>query len=205
LCTERLDALVELNRRLEPALVSEHLAWSWWQGAYAPDLLPARRSDGLLAWMINRIDAVQTRLGRTVAIENPSHYVPLAHEWDEVDFLHALAQRSGCQLLIDVNNVAVSANNLGFAPEQWLRRIDGRHVAEIHLAGHHRDPLQGEALWIDGHDTPIAEQVWSLYHELIARIGFRPTLIERDEHIPPYEVLQAEADRARQLWRAHHE
>jgi uncharacterized protein len=195
----RLDALVEMNRRLEPALVSEHLAWSWWQGAYAPDLLPARRTGFLLNWLVQRVDALQNRLGRTIAIENPSHYVPLTHDWDEVDFLHALAQRSGCHLLIDVNNVAVSAHNLGLDPEQWLSRIDGTLVAEIHLAGHHPDPLLGDALWIDGHDTPISAGVWNLYHALISRIGSRPTLIERDDQIPPYAELQLEADRARRL------
>lgn len=199
LCTERLSALVEMNRRLQPALVSEHLAWSWHRGTYAPDLLPVRRSIALRDRLVQRIDRVQSALGRTIAIENPSHYVPLEHEMDEVDFLHELAQRSGCQLLIDVNNVAVSAHNLGFDPEHWLARVKGDHVAEIHLAGHHADPRLGEGLWIDGHDTPISAQVWNLYHQLIARIGMRPTLIERDDHVPSHAELQLEADRARRL------
>lgn len=199
LCPVQLDALADMNHRLQPALVSEHLAWSWWQGTYAPDLLPARRSHFLLDLLVQRVDAVQNRLARTIAIENPSHYVPLRHDWDEVDFLHALAQRSGCQLLIDINNVAVSAHNLGFDPEHWLNRLDGRHVAEIHLAGYHPDPLLGDALWIDGHDAPVAGEVWNLYHALISRIGLRPTLIERDDQIPPYAELQSEGDRARRL------
>jgi uncharacterized protein (UPF0276 family) len=195
----RLSALVELNRELAPALVSEHLAWSWWQGVYAPDLLPVVRSDVLLQHLSDHIDLVQTALGRSIALENPSHYVTLPHEWDEVDFLHELARRTGCGLLVDVNNVAVSAHNLGLNPSDWLDRMDGVLIAEIHLAGYHPDPSCGDELWIDGHDQPISEGVWQLYERLIARIGPRPTLIERDDHLPPYAELQAEADRARQI------
>jgi uncharacterized protein (UPF0276 family) len=197
--TARLQALSQLCQRLQPALVSEHLAWSWLKGTYAPDLLPAPRTNALLQCMARHIDQVQTALGRVIAIENPSHYVPLPHEWDEVEFLHALAQRSGCKLLVDVNNIAVSAHNLGLNPLDWLARINPALIAEIHLAGHHSDPQHGDALWIDGHDTPVSEQVWLLYQTLIERTGALPTLIERDEHIPPYDQLQAEADRARRI------
>ena len=195
----RLSALAEMNRELAPALVSEHLAWSWWQGVYAPDLLPVVRSDVLLQHLSDNIDRVQVALGRTIALENPSHYVSLPHEWDEVDFLHVLARRTGCSLLVDVNNVAVSAHNLGLSPIDWLDRIDGALIAEIHLAGYHPDPVLGNELWIDGHDQPISKGVWQLYERLIARIGPRPTLIERDDQLPPYAELQAEADRARQI------
>ena len=200
----RLAALCELTHRLQPALVSEHLAWSWWRGVYAPDLLPARRSTALLRQMTNQIDRVQSALGRVIAIENPSHYALLNHEWDEVDFLNVLARRSGCMLLVDVNNVAVSAHNLGFSAQDWLDGIDADRVAEIHLAGHDPDPLLGDALWIDAHASDVAAPVWDLYAGLIERIGFRPTLIERDASVPAYADLQAEADRARGLWvRAH--
>ena len=166
---------------------------------YAPDLLPVVRSDVLLQHLSDNIDRVQVALGRTIALENPSHYVPLPHEWDEVDFLHALARRTGCGLLVDVNNVAVSSHNLGLSPIDWLDRIDGALIAEIHLAGYHPDPVLGNDLWIDGHDQPISKGVWQLYERLIARIGPRPTLIERDDQLPPYAELQAEADRVRRI------
>lgn len=195
----RLATLVEMNRQLQPSLVSEHLAWSWWQGVHAPDLLPVRRSGFLLNLLLRQIDTVQTALGRSIALENPSHYVPLAHEWGEVDFLNTLARRSGCMLLVDVNNVAVSANNLGFDPAAWLDGVDADRVAEVHLAGHHADENMGNALWIDSHASPISEQVWALYARLMARVGPKPTLIERDDQIPNYATLQTEADRARRL------
>jgi uncharacterized protein (UPF0276 family) len=153
----------------------------------------------LLDQLCRNIDRVQTALGRKIALENPSHYVPLEHEQDEVDFLHEVARRCGCQLLVDVSNVAVSAHNLNLDPIDWLDRIHPDLVAEIHLAGHHPDPLCGEALWIDSHDQAISEQVWQLYQHLISRIGARPTLIERDDQLPTYDALQAEADRARAL------
>jgi uncharacterized protein len=194
---QRLQGLQRLSRMLQPALISEHLAWSWWRGTYAPDLWPVRRSPLSLDQLCNNIDRVQMALGRSIALENPSHYVPLPHEMDEVEFLHCVAHRSGCQLLVDVNNVAVSAHNLNQDPMDWLDRIHPHLVAEIHLAGHHADPMCGEALWIDGHDRPISEPVWHLYQHFIARIGPRPTLIERDDCLPPYDTLQAEADRAR--------
>ena len=197
--SQRLSALVEMNSRLEPFLVSEHLAWSGWQGVYAPDLLPVRRSRFLFDLLAQQIDVLQSALGRPVALENPSHYVPLLHEWDEVDFLNALAQRTGCMLLVDVNNVAVSAHNLGLDAADWLDRIDAERIAEVHLAGHHTDAGVGDALWIDSHSKPISDQVWALYSRLIARVGMRPSIIERDDDLPAYDVLQAEADLARRV------
>ena len=193
----RLALLCDMHRRLQPALVSEHLAWSWWRGVYAPDLLPVRRSHALMAHLVRQIDRVQSALGSAIAIENPSHYVGLMHDVGEVDFLNELCRRSGCMLLVDVNNVAVSAHNLGLDAQAWLEDIDADQVAEVHLAGHEPDEQWGEALWIDSHSQAVADEVWLLYAQLIARLGPKPTLIERDSNIPAYEVLQAEADRAR--------
>ncbi|HPK33322.1 MAG TPA: DUF692 domain-containing protein, partial [Ottowia sp.] len=131
----RLASLARLARRVEPALVSEHLAWSTWQGAYFPDLLPFPRTGEALATIARNIDIVQNALGRSITIENPSHYLRLeGHTWDEVDFLTELVRRTGCQLLLDVNNVAVSAHNLGTAPEDYLDRFPAHAVAEVHLA-----------------------------------------------------------------------
>ncbi len=200
LAPERLQMWATLNRRLQPALVSEHLAWSWWQGQHAPDLLPVRRTQALLQQLVSHIDTIQNALGRPIALENPTHYVPLAHECDEVDFLNTLSRRSGCQLLVDVNNVVVSCHNLNTDPQDWIARIDGTSVVEIHLAGHAPDPKLGDQLWIDSHDCAIGPNTWDLYAQLLRRIGPRPTLIERDDQLPPYAQLLAEVQTARALW-----
>lgn len=190
---DHLDRLAALVRRVRPALVSEHLAWSRFGDAYAPDLLPVPRSSEALRRVAANVSRLQDRLRCRVAIENPSHYLRLdEHEWDEVDFLHELARRSGCGLLVDVNNVFVSAVNVGVDAARWIDRVDGALVMEIHVAGHHADPALGDGLLIDSHDAPVAEPVWALLERLIARIGPRPTLLERDGHLPSFETLFAE-------------
>ena len=191
---QRLAALVQ---RIEPALVSEHLAWSAWDGRHFPDLLPFPRTTEALHRIARNIECTQERLKRPIAIENPSQYLRLdAHTWDEVDFLAELARRTGCSLLLDVNNVHVSACNLGYAADEWLARFPAALVAEVHLAGHSRDPALGDALLIDSHDAPIAPEVWALYRRFIERAGARPTLIERDGNVPAFDVLMAERSRA---------
>lgn len=190
---EHLARLAELTRRFEPWLVSEHLAWCAWRGAYYPDLLPFPRTSAALARIVDNVERVQDALGRAIAIENPSHYLALeGHEWDEIDFLAELARRTGCRLLLDVNNVFVSARNLGASAEAYIDAFPAELVDEIHLAGHSVDG----ALLIDSHDAPVAPEVWALYTRLIARIGARPTLIERDGNLPAFAVLAAERARA---------
>jgi len=180
--------------------VSEHLAWSRWHGRSLPDLLPVPRTGQAMAVLAANIGRVQDRLRRPIAIENPSHYLLLdGHAFAETDFLAELARRSGCRLLVDVNNVFVSANNIGFDAAAWIDLVAGDLVDEIHLAGHHADPALGERLLIDGHDAPVAEPVWALYARLIERIGPRPTLIERDDDLPAFEALRAECRRAQRL------
>ena len=192
-----LAALKRLVDRLEPFLVSEHLAWSTRRGAYAPDLLPFPRTGAALARIVRHVDRMQEALGRQVLIENPSLYMPLSgHEMDEVDFLAELARRSGCGLLVDVNNVHVSARNMGYDAAAYLDALPAAAVGEIHLGGHEADARLGEALLIDTHGAPIAEPVWALHRRLIDRIGPRPTLIERDDNIPAFAELMAERDRA---------
>ena len=193
----QLRRLAALVHRFEPALVSEHLAWSRLDGLYLPDLLPCPRSDAMLRRTAGHVDAVQQALGRRIAIENPSHYLRLpGHDWDEVDFLRELTRRSGCGLLLDINNVHVSARNLGFDAAGYLDRFPAEAVMEIHLAGHSADPLHGERLLIDSHDAPVAPQVWALYARFVERAGPRPTLIERDGHLPAFDTLMAERARA---------
>lgn len=204
----RLALLVD---RVEPALVSEHLAWSTWRGAYVPDLLPFPRTHDALRRTAANIGQVQDRLSRRIAIENPSHYLQLdGHDYDEIDFFAELTRRTGCALLLDVNNVFVSANNLGFDAESYIDRIGERacgrsaafRIDEIHLAGHSEDPALGRQLLVDSHDAPVAAAVWALYERLIARIGPRPTLIERDDRLPAFDELMTERQRAHDVLRS---
>src|SRR5262245_10901927 len=193
----RLKRLVD---RFAPALVSEHLAWSTWRGAYHPDLLPFPRTREALLRIAANIGRTQDFLQRRIAIENPSHYLRFdSHEFGEIEFLTELARRTGCGLLLDVNNVYVSARNLRFDLHAYLDAFPAAHVEEIHLAGHSADPLQGATLLIDSHDALVAPEVWQLYEHLIRRIGPRPTLIERDDHLPQFAELLAERERAHGL------
>lgn len=193
-----LRRLRTLVNQVQPALVSEHLAWSSWRGQYHPDLLPFPRSDEALSRISDNIQRTQDALGRRISLENPSHYLPLeGHDWDEIDFLGELTRRTGCGLLLDVNNVHVSAHNLGFSAAAYLERFPAQAISEIHLAGHSHD-AQGSLL-IDSHDAAIAEPVWALYQQLLHRIGPRPTLIERDGNLPAFAELLAERDTAQAL------
>lgn len=193
----QLQQLADLATRIEPVLVSEHLAWSAWQGHYYPDLLPFPRTHAALARIAGNVARVQDALGRRIAIENPSHYLRIdGHDWSETDFLAELSRRTGCGLLLDVNNVWVSAHNLDFDATAYLDDFPTHVVMEIHLAGYSRDHTAGCALLIDSHDAPVDDAVWSLYEQLIRRIGPCPTLIERDDDIPALRELLAEAGRA---------
>jgi len=197
---QHLRQLANLVERIEPALVSEHLAWSMWRGVYHPDLLPFPRTTVALKRIAANISRTQEVLGRPIALENPTHYLHLDnHEWSEIDFLRELTQRTGCGLLLDVNNVFISASNLQFDAAAYLDQIPAEAVMEIHLAGHSEDAELGAALLIDSHDAPIAESVWTLYRRLIQRIGARPTLIERDDHLPEFQELLVERQRAHEV------
>jgi uncharacterized protein (UPF0276 family) len=193
---KRFKALVD---RVQPALISEHLAWSAWRGQYHPDLLPFPRTVEALQRIASNIQRTQDALGRSIAIENPTHYLSLpGHEFSEIEFLTELSTRTGCGLLLDINNVHISAHNLGFDASKYLDAFPAKAIMEIHLAGHAVDPGDTQLL-IDTHDAPIADDVWLLYQRVIDRIGRRPTLIERDDNIPGFDVLLAERDRAQRL------
>ena len=195
---DHLAALKRLVDRFEPALVSEHLAWSRLDGRCFPDLLPVPRTNEVLSRLAANIGRVQDALGRQILIENPTHYLALRdHSWSETSFLAELARRTGCGLLIDVNNVAVGAHNVGLDAIAWLEAIPGDHVGEVHLAGHSAD-AEGSLL-IDSHDEPVSEEVWRLYEGFVARIGQRPTLIERDGNVPPFAELMRERERAQRI------
>lgn len=195
---EHLHRLKALVNRVQPALLSEHLAWSTWQGQYHPDLLPFPRSHEALQRIAENIHFAQDILARPLAIENPSHYAQLeGHDYSEIEFLTDLAQRTGCSLLLDINNVQVSAHNMGFDPQAYLDAFPASLISEIHLAGYSRDA--NSSLLIDSHDTPVSAEVWALYSHLLQRIGPRPTLIERDDQIPPFTDLLRERDTAQTL------
>ena len=192
-----LDQLAALVERIEPALVSEHVSWSVADGRYLNDLLPLPYTEEALGVLVDHIDDVQTRLGREIAIENPSTYLQLdGAEMDEATFVAEAVRGSGCRLLLDVNNVYVSARNHGFDAHAYLDAMPAERVAEIHLAGHTLKSIGGVELRIDDHASPVPDAVWELYRRTIGRIGPRPTLIEWDAEIPALDTLLAEAAKA---------
>jgi uncharacterized protein (UPF0276 family) len=191
-----LSRLAALVARFEPILVSEHLSWSSAGGHHANDLLPLPFSEEALAHVSARIAEVQDRLGRRLAVENVSSYASLpGSTMPECEFVAEVVRRSGCELLLDVNNVWVNAANHGFDPRGYLEALAGLPVAEIHLAGFERAP----GLLVDTHAAPVAEEVWALYASALERFGPRPTLIEWDADIPPLDTLLAQAERARSM------
>jgi uncharacterized protein len=198
--TAHLQRLKTVVQRTHACLVSEHLAWSVVQGNYFPDLLPFPRTHEALQLIARNIDITQSVLQRRILIENPSLYVQLDHDYSETDFLSELVKRTGCGLLVDVNNVFISMHNLGGDASAYLRSLPAHAIGEIHLAGHAADEAD-TGLLIDTHSTAVAEAVWSLYELLIADIGPRPTLIERDDNLPAFAELSLERERAAQLLR----
>jgi hypothetical protein len=191
-----LARLKVLVARFEPAFVSEHVSWSVGDGIYLNDLLPIPYDDEALAVVARNVERVQEALGREILLENLSHYVGFAHAtMSEPEFLSALVRRTGCGLLLDVNNVHVSAVNMGFDADAYIARLPGGAIREIHLAGHHVARGGEHPFLIDDHGSHVSPEVWHLYRDTIARFGPRPTLIEWDSRLPSLEVLLAEADR----------
>ncbi|MBT9504066.1 MAG: DUF692 domain-containing protein [Burkholderiaceae bacterium] len=191
-----LQRLRKLVAQVRPVSLSEHLAWSRLGQRYVPDLLPAPRSTGLLERVAANVDRVQQATGMRLAIENPTHYLPLdGHDYSEPAFLSELVRRTGCGLLVDINNLHISAVNIGQRASDWLAEIDVNAITEIHLAGHSEDPRLGAALLIDSHDCPVADEVLAMYAALSLRIGPRPTLIEWDGAVPDFATLLQERER----------
>ena len=190
----RLKAVVD---RYRPFVVSEHLAWSTHDGVFLNDLLPLPYTTATLDLVVRHVDEAQTFLGRQILIENPSTYLRFdGPQMAETEFLRAVAQRTGCGLLLDVNNVVVSAANHGFDAAGYLAAFPVEHVGEIHLAGHAVLDGGAEALLVDTHDRAVPCAVWALYRGLIDRIGPRPSLVEWDTDVPAWPVLAAEVARA---------
>ena len=195
--TTYLRRLGELIDRVQPALVSDHLCWSSFGGVHANDLLPLPYTEEALAHVAARVGAVQDRLGRAILLENPSSYVEFAASaMPESTFLAEVARRSGCGILLDVNNVYVSACNHGFDAAAYLDAIPRESVGEMHLAGHAVNRFDGGELRIDTHGEPVGDAVWALFRTALDRFGAVPTLIEWDSALPPLDVLLGEAAKA---------
>jgi hypothetical protein len=198
LSKEHLARLKELDERYEPGLFSEHLAWSTHDLGYVSDLLPLPYTGETLKRVCEHIDQTQSFLKRQMLLENPSSYLTFAEStFGEADFIREIAQRTGCGLLLDVNNVYVSAANLKLSATEYLANYPVHLVQEIHLAGHDAaNDTDGDPLLIDAHGSEVCEDVWTLYASVIAHSGPLPTLIERDNNVPPFAELLAEARRA---------
>lgn len=191
-----LDRLAALTHRFEPAWVTDHLCWTGVGGQNLHDLLPLPLTESALRHVVERVARVQDRLGRRIALENVSTYVAFeADEMPEWEFLAEIAARADCGILLDINNVFVSAHNHGLDAEKYLDAIPSERVFQIHLAG----PSEAGPLLIDTHDHPVREEVWRLYERAIRRLGPVSTLIEWDDCIPPFARLAAEAARAKEI------
>ena len=191
-----LGELAALARRFEPAWVSDHLCWGSFGGHYAHDLLPLPYTEEALAVVAERIQRVQERLGRRILVENVSSYVTFTHStMPEWEFLAAVAERADCGILLDVNNVYVSAMNHGFSPHAYLAGLPPDRIGQIHLAGH----SDAGTHLVDTHDHPVPSPVWDLYADAVRRFGPIATLVEWDDRIPAFEELVAEAERARAI------
>jgi uncharacterized protein len=191
----------ELVARYQPALVSEHLAWSTHETSFFNDLLPLPYTEATLEHVCDHIDQVQEAIRRPILLENPSTYVAFrSSTMSETDFIRSVVQRTGCSLLLDVNNVFVSATNHGFSASHYLADFPLAHVGEIHLAGHaEQSDDEGDLLLLDSHDGPVADAVWKLFESVIARCGPVPTLVEWDSNIPDWPILKAEAAAAQAI------
>ena len=192
-----LAALCRLFDRIEPGLVSEHISWSISGGVYYNDLLPLPLTEEALALFCRNVDRAQETFGRPILVENPSTYLDLAaSRIPEPEFIAAIVQRTGCGLLLDVNNIHVSAHNRGFAAAGYLEALPAATVGEIHIAGHAARPLGGETVLIDDHGSRAIPAVWSLLDAALALTGPVPVLVEWDTDIPALGVLLAEAELA---------
>jgi uncharacterized protein (UPF0276 family) len=193
-----LDRIGQVAERIEPALMSEHIAWSASGGAYLADLLPLPMTEEALDVVCRHVDQMQTALQRKILVENPSTYMQFRHstipEWE---FMATVAARTGCGILCDINNIFVSAKNHSWDASAYVAALPIEAIGEIHLAGHSvRQLADGGNLRIDDHGSCVADEVWSLYAEALRRFGPIPTLIEWDNNIPPLEVLLAQARHA---------
>jgi uncharacterized protein len=189
--------LKSLVDEFEPALVSEHLAWSAFSHQHVPDLLPLPMTNEVLELFVKHVDQLQHELKREILIENPSNYLAFKHtQMSEPEFLNQLNERTGCKLLLDVNNIYVSSENMGFKACDYIDQMNLDAVAQIHLAGHVRKQIGEQNVLIDSHNQPVCDAVWDLYQYTLNKGGDKNTLIEWDSDFPPLAEIITEAEKA---------
>lgn len=196
LTQDHLKQVSRLVDRFEPFVVSEHATWSTSQNAYFADLLPLPRTQDALANLCQGIEQYQEAIGRAILIENPTNYLDFVADMDEADFLMEAAKRTGAGLLLDVNNLYLSAQNTGMDINAYLQSLDADKVGEIHIAGFAIDENFPERLLIDSHGSPVSQDVWQLLEQVLALYGPKPVLLERDDNIPSFNDLMQERHRA---------
>jgi uncharacterized protein len=207
---DHLKRVRQLVERIEPIYFSEHLAWSSHSGAFLNDLLPLPYNSNTLQQVCDHIDFIQTTLKRTILIENPSTYLEFNDDqYSEIEFIGLMSQRSGCKLLLDINNVEVSCFNRKQDPVKYLNQFPINQVSQLHLAGHALDTHSSTPLKIDSHDREINQEVWALYQQVLKHAGDRLTLIEWDGNLPDFDTLHQQAKHADKLrsslcWSQHH-
>lgn len=202
---QHLKKLRELIQTINPCLVSDHLSWSSIEGQYLHDLLPLPYTEEALQHVITRIQQVQDYLGRQILIENVTHYVNYAASTlSEPEFINEVANRSGCGILLDINNVYVNSVNLHFDPQQYLSVINPKHIQELHLAGFSITTINEKEVLVDTHNKLVVPAVWDLFRVAVSLFGIQPTIIEWDKDIPSLETLCLEAFRAEKIMREQH-
>ena len=198
-----MSSIKKLIDHFQPCSVSEHAVWSRYAARYFPDLLPLPRTQQALSSLVDGISAYQDGIARTILLENPTNYLDFVSEMDEPEFLVDAANRTGCGLLLDVNNLYLSSINCGMDTHKYIDALPTNLVREIHVAGFTPDPEHATKLYIDSHAEPVSEDVWSLLDYALERLGPLPVLVERDDNLPPWAELFAERERAQSIIKKH--
>ncbi|MBI1300827.1 MAG: DUF692 family protein [Alphaproteobacteria bacterium] len=197
---DHLKHFKELIDIFDPFLVSDHVSWSASGNAHMNDLLPLPYTQETLQRLSENIDQTQTYFGRTMIVENPSTYIAFKdNEMEEVDFMNKLCEKTGCGMLLDINNIYVQSRNHGLDPYDYIDKVDVKHVGEMHLAGHVEKKAGDGVIVVDSHNQPVRDEVWVLFEYAVEKIGVRPTLIEWDQDFPPLSTLIKEAEHARSI------
>lgn len=194
-----LKAIRQLVDEIKPVRLSEHAVWSAIDQHYFAELLPLPRTHSIVSNLVACVDAYQSAMGRTILIENPTNYLNVHSDMDEADFLLEVSDRTGCGLLLDINNLYLSAHNVGIDPKAYIKALPPDKVGELHIAGFDADPQFGNRLLIDSHASAVADPVWSLLDYALRHLGPKPVLLERDVNLPEFPVLEQEVLRAQRM------